>query len=194
MWRIIQHFRSLVKKRSATNKTSRGKKKYNHTTGTKSFAQIKSAEVTLQELEEINRDISKEKSMNDTYSEIMGKKRYGSIRIYGFGVCPSDVWENKSSKKRNQSKYIKALESEQKELRSKVQNDNAKRACTITRNLNANSSKKVGGKELGDFYSEVIVQVPIKCDEQLIRAYGKFKTIDEVVGVPIAWPTIFLIS
>uniref|UniRef100_A0A803Q0I7 Uncharacterized protein n=1 Tax=Cannabis sativa TaxID=3483 RepID=A0A803Q0I7_CANSA len=87
--------------------------------------------VTLQELEEINRDISKEKSMNDTYSEIMGKKRYGSIRIYGFGVCPSDVWENKSSKKRNQSKYIKALESEQKELRSKVQNDNVNNTLTI---------------------------------------------------------------
>ncbi|XP_060974579.1 uncharacterized protein LOC133039683 [Cannabis sativa] len=202
--------------------------------------------VKLQEKEEINGDISKEKSMNDTYSEIMGKERYGSVRTYGFGVCPSDVWENKSSKKRNQSKYIEALESELKELRSKVQNDNVdntltildkdfnhndeatssqpvKRACTshnkeprrqllfscssydtpvvevgevvklksITNDpktiaialvISKDSSKKVGGKELGDFYSEVIVQVPIKCDEQLIRAYGQFKKIGEVVG------------
>ncbi|XP_030479369.2 uncharacterized protein LOC115696614 [Cannabis sativa] len=201
--------------------------------------------VKLQEKEEINGDISKEKSMNDTYSEIMGKERYGSVRTYGFGVCPSDVWENKSSKKRNQSKYIEALESELKELRSKVQNDNVdntltildnvKRACTshnkeprrqllfscssydtpvvevgevvnhksITNDpktiaialvISKDSSKQVGGKELGDFYSEVIVQVPIKCDKQLIRAYRQFKKISEVVGVPIAWPTDFLIS
>ncbi|KAM6574910.1 hypothetical protein CsatA_023237 [Cannabis sativa] len=200
--------------------------------------------VKLQEKGEINGDISKEKSMNDIYSEIMGKGRYGSVRTYGFGICPSDVWENKSSKKRNQSKYIEALESELKELRSKVQNDNvdntltildkAKRARTshnkeprrqllfscssydtlvvevgevvklksITNDpetiaialvISKDSSKQVRGKELGDFYSEVIVQVPIKCDEQLIRAYGQFKKFGEVVGVPIAWPTTFLI-
>ncbi|KAF4391391.1 hypothetical protein F8388_008002 [Cannabis sativa] len=303
MWRIIQEQKKYKDKRvydkqweqlinywatddakSATNKASRAKKIYNHTTGTKSFAQIRSAEkesggstptrvamfslcytkkyksvmdettqetmVKLQEKEEINGDISKEKSMNDTYSEIMGKERYGSVRTYGFGVCPSDVWENKSSKKRNQSKYIEALESELKELRSKVQNDNVdntltildnflklnvKRACTshnkeprrqllfscssydtpvvevgevvnhksITNDpktiaialvISKDSSKQVGGKELGDFYSEVIVQVPIKCDKQLIRAYRQFKKISEVVGVPIAWPTDFLIS
>ncbi|KAM6551322.1 hypothetical protein CsatB_001130 [Cannabis sativa] len=154
-----------AKKKSATNKASRAKKIYNHTTRTKSFAQIRSVEkesggstptrvamfnlcytkkdqsvmdettqetmVKLQEKEEINGDISKEKSMNDTYSEIMGKGRYGSVRTYGFGVCPSDVWENKSSKKRNQSKYIEALESELKELRSKVQNDNVDNTLTI---------------------------------------------------------------
>uniref|UniRef100_A0A803QD56 Transposase Tnp1/En/Spm-like domain-containing protein n=1 Tax=Cannabis sativa TaxID=3483 RepID=A0A803QD56_CANSA len=60
--------------------------------------------------------------------------------------------------------------------------------------ISKDSSKQVGGKELGDFYSEVIVQVPIKCDKQLIRAYRQFKKISEVVGVPIAWPTDFLIS
>ena len=55
-------------------------------------------------------------------------------------------------------------------------------------------SKEVGGKELGDFFSEIIVQIPIKPDEQLIRAYGCFKTIGEVVGAPIAWPNAFVVS
>ncbi|KAF4351439.1 hypothetical protein G4B88_024820 [Cannabis sativa] len=125
-----------AKKISATNKASRGQKKYNHTTGTKSFAQIRAAQkenggstptrvamfnVQLQEKQELNEDVSKEKGMNDTFSEVMGKEKYGSFRMYGFGVCPSDVWENKSTKKGNQKKYIQTLEAELKELRSQVQ-------------------------------------------------------------------------
>ncbi|KAF4349277.1 hypothetical protein F8388_018575 [Cannabis sativa] len=143
-----------AKKRSATNKASRSQKKYNHTTGTKSFAQIRDAQkknggstptradmfkicytkkdisvtdttkevmVQLQEKQELNKDVSKERSMNDTFSEVMGKEKYGSVRMYGFGVFPSDVWENKSTKRGNQRKYIQTLEAELKELRSLVQ-------------------------------------------------------------------------
>ncbi|KAM6545799.1 hypothetical protein CsatB_026535 [Cannabis sativa] len=250
------------RKISATNKASRGQKKYNHTTGTKSFAQIRAAQVQLQEKQELNEDVSKEKGMNDTFSEVMGKEKYGSVRMYGFGVCPSDVWENKSTKKGNQKKYIQTLEAELKELRSQVQankqnynandtsiipdmalnyNDNdtssqlANKPCmshnkesrrqlwfsssaydipivevgemvnlksvtvdpeTIAIGLvvSKDSSKEVGGKELGDHYSEVLVQVCINPDEELIRPYGQCKTIGEVVGASIAWPTTFLVS
>ncbi|XP_060965183.1 uncharacterized protein LOC133034164 [Cannabis sativa] len=266
-----------AKKISATNKASRGQKKYNHTTGTKSFAQIRAAQkenggstptraamfnVQLQEKQELNEYVSKEKGMNDTFSEVMGKEKYGSFRMYGFGVCPSDVWENKSTKKGNQKKYIQTLEAELKELRSQVQankqnynandtsiipdmalnyNDNvtssqlAKKPCmshnkksrrqlwfsssaydipivkvgemvnlkSVTADpetiaiclvVSKDSSKEVGGKELGDHYSEVVVQVCINLDEELIRPYGQCKTIGEVVGASIAWPRTFLVS
>ncbi|KAF4358626.1 hypothetical protein F8388_012145 [Cannabis sativa] len=56
------------------------------------------------------------------------------------------------------------------------------------------SSKEVGGKELEDHFSEVVVQVCINSDEELIRPYGQCKTICEVVGASIAWPTTFLVS
>ncbi|XP_060960876.1 uncharacterized protein LOC133031404 [Cannabis sativa] len=269
-----------AKKISATNKASRGQKKYNHITGTKSFTQIRAAQkenggstptrdamfnvcytkkdksvtdttkevmVQLQEKQELNEDVSKEKGMNDTFSKVMGKEKYGSVRMYGFGVCSSDVWENKSTKKGNQKKYIQTLEAELKELRSQVQAnkqnynandtsiipDMAKKPCmshnkesrrqlwfsssaydipivevgemvnlksvtadpeTIVIGLvvSKDSSKEVGGKELGDHYSEVVVQVCINPDEELIRPYGQCKTIGEVVGASIAWPTTFL--
>ncbi|KAF4381938.1 hypothetical protein F8388_000632 [Cannabis sativa] len=271
-----------AKKISATNKASRGQKKYNHITGTKSFTQIRAAQkenggstptrdamfnvcytkkdksvtdttkevmVQLQEKQELNEDVSKEKGMNDTFSKVMGKEKYGSVRMYGFGVCSSDVWENKSTKKGNQKKYIQTLEAELKELRSQVQAnkqnynandtsiipDMAKKPCmshnkesrrqlwfsssaydipivevgemvnlksvtadpeTIVIGLvvSKDSSKEVGGKELGDHYSEVVVQVCINPDEELIRPYGQCKTIGEVVGASIAWPTTFLVS
>ncbi|XP_060961764.1 uncharacterized protein LOC133031973 [Cannabis sativa] len=205
--------------------------------------------VQLQEKQELNEDVSKEKGMNDTFSEVMGKEKYGSVRMYGFGVCPSDVWENKSTKKGNQKKYIQTLEAELKELRSQVQAnkqnynandtsiipDMAKKPCmshnkksrrqlwfsssaydipivevgemvnlkSITADpetiaiglvVSKDSSKEVGGKELRDHYSEVVVQVCINPDEKLIRPYGQCKTIGEVVGASIAWPTTFLVS
>ncbi|KAI8568971.1 hypothetical protein RHMOL_Rhmol02G0242500 [Rhododendron molle] len=29
---------------------------------------------------------------NDVFSKAMGKEKSGSVRMYGLGVCPSDVW------------------------------------------------------------------------------------------------------
>ncbi|XP_062079279.1 uncharacterized protein LOC133783648 [Humulus lupulus] len=272
-------------RKSANNKTSRAEKKYNHTTGTKSFAQLralqkkdgastptratmfkicyskkdksitnektKEAMLQLQEKEELIEDASKEKSMNDVFSEVMGKEKHGSVRMYGFGVCPSDVWKDKSTWRRNQNEYVDTLQSEVNDLRSQVQiltktilskqnngNDistlQAINASTLHNKetqrqlwfsssaydtpvvevgevvnlksvtsepetiaigivLSRDPSKEVGGKKLGSFFSEVIVQVPIKPDEQLIKSYGHFKTIGQVVGAPIAWPTAFVI-
>uniref|UniRef100_A0A803NGI5 Transposase Tnp1/En/Spm-like domain-containing protein n=1 Tax=Cannabis sativa TaxID=3483 RepID=A0A803NGI5_CANSA len=161
-----------AKKISATNKASRGQKKYNHTTGTKSFAQIRAAQVQLQEKQELNEDVSKEKGMNDTFSEVMGKEKYGSVRMYGFGVCPSDVGEMVN---------LKSVTADPETI-------------AIGLVVSKDSSKEVGGKELGDHYSEVVVQVCINPDEELIRPYGQYKTIGEVVGASIAWPTTFLVS
>ena len=59
--------------------------------------------------------------MDDIFSEVMGKEKYGSVRMYGFGVCPSDVWENKSTWRRNQNEYIDALKYQLNELTSQVQ-------------------------------------------------------------------------
>ncbi|XP_058088778.1 uncharacterized protein LOC131235582 [Magnolia sinica] len=47
---------------------------------------------------------------------------------------------------------------------------------------------KVGGQELGTDYWEVYVQVAMICQEALIRPYGRYKTIGDVVETSIAWP------
>ena len=59
--------------------------------------------------------------MNDVFSEVMGKEKHGSVRMYGFGVCPSDVWKDKSTWRRNQNEYVDTLQSEVNDLRSQVQ-------------------------------------------------------------------------
>lgn len=50
--------------------------------------------------------------MHDIFSEVMGKEKHGSIRMYGFGVCPSDVWKDKLTCRRNQNEYVDTLQSE----------------------------------------------------------------------------------
>ena len=42
------------------------------------------------------------------------------------------------------------------------------------------------------FFLKVIIQVPIKSDEQLIRSCGQYKTIGQVIGAPIVWPKTFI--
>ena len=59
--------------------------------------------------------------MHDIFSEVMGKEKHGSIRMYGFGVCPSDVWKDKLTCRRNQNEYVDTLQSEVNDLRSQVQ-------------------------------------------------------------------------
>ncbi|XP_060968083.1 uncharacterized protein LOC115715614 isoform X4 [Cannabis sativa] len=287
-----------AKRKSAKNKSSRAKKEYNHTTGRKSFAQLralqkpdgastptratmfkicyakkkksvisektKEAMLQLQEKQQLNEDASKEKTMNDTFSEVMGREKHGSVRMYGFGVCPSDVWKDKSTWKRNQNEYVDVLEAKVDDLESEVQNlktilnnqnngngasslqvqaiHHSDKATSSHLDTNVNTalaketrsqwfsssqydtpiievgelvniksvtsepetiaigivcsndpSKEVGGKKIGSSFFEVIVKVSIKPDEQLIKPYGLFKTIGQVVGASIAWPTAFLI-
>ncbi|KAF4392781.1 hypothetical protein F8388_010804 [Cannabis sativa] len=199
--------------------------------------------------------------MNDSLSEIMGGEKHGSVRMFGFGVCPSDVWKDKSTWKRSQNKYVAALESKVDDLESQLMLNNQKNGNVISTvhtldrgdiatssNLDINastslnkeirhqlwfsspaydtlvievgetiniksvtneletiaigivcskdSSKKVGGEELGSFFffSEVIVKVPIKPNELLIKPYRCIKTIRDAVGASIAWPTSFVVS
>ncbi|KAM6597103.1 hypothetical protein CsatA_007627 [Cannabis sativa] len=287
-----------AKSKSTKNKSSRAKKQYNHTTGRKSFAQLRTlqkadgastptratmfkicyakrkksvinekteeAMLQLQEKEELNEDASKEKSMNDTFSEVMGREKHGSVRMFGFGVCPSNVWKDKSTWKRSQNKYVDALESKVNDLESQVENLKAMlnnqtngndiptaqalqlgdNATSLNLDINAitslnketrrqllfsssaydtpvvevgevvniksitsepeliaigiirskDSSKNVGGEELGSFLCEVTITVPIKPNELLFKPYGPFKTIREAVGKSIAWPIAFVIS
>ncbi|XP_062075838.1 uncharacterized protein LOC133779963 [Humulus lupulus] len=225
----------------------------------------KEAMLQLQEKEELNEDASKEKSKNDVFSEVMGKEKHGSVRMYGFSVCPSDVWKDKSTWRRNQNKYVDTLQSEINDLRSQVQihtktilsmqnngndislqhlhcNENATsshmaiNASTLHNKetqhqlwfsssaygtpvvevgevvnlksvtsepetiaigivISRDPSKEVAEHQLNinSQVMQVIVQVPIKSDEQLIKSYGYFKTIGQVFGAPIAWPTTFVV-
>ncbi|XP_060973369.1 uncharacterized protein LOC115724912 isoform X2 [Cannabis sativa] len=82
----------------------------------------KEAMLQLQEREEKNEDSSKEKTMNDSFSEIMGGEKYGSIRMFRFDVCPFDVWKDKSTWKMSQNKYVAALELKVDDLESQLEN------------------------------------------------------------------------
>ncbi|CAI0378388.1 unnamed protein product [Linum tenue] len=47
----------------------------------------------------------------------------------------------------------------------------------------------VAGQELGRGFYEVFIHVPFKSDEPLVRLYGSFRTIGDVIGRSIAWPS-----
>ncbi|GJZ96520.1 eukaryotic translation initiation factor 5B [Tanacetum coccineum] len=46
----------------------------------------------------------------------------------------------------------------------------------------------VGSEEIGPNWCAVDVQVAIKKDEYLVRKYGLFVTVLDVIGAPVAWP------
>ncbi|CAI0399280.1 unnamed protein product [Linum tenue] len=48
---------------------------------------------------------------------------------------------------------------------------------------------RVAGQELGRGFYEVFVQVGIHSDEPLVRPYGSYQTIGDVIGRSIAWPS-----
>ncbi|KAM0054806.1 putative transposase, Tnp1/En/Spm [Helianthus debilis subsp. tardiflorus] len=50
----------------------------------------------------------------------------------------------------------------------------------------------VGGTEIGPEWCEVNVQVLIKKDENLVRPYGLFSTIQDCISAFIAWPYPFI--
>ncbi|KAJ0508382.1 putative transposase, Tnp1/En/Spm [Helianthus annuus] len=55
----------------------------------------------------------------------------------------------------------------------------------------------VGGTEIGPEWCEVNVQVPIKKDpikkdENFVRPYGLFSTIQGCIGASIPWPYLFI--
>lgn len=55
-------------------------------------------------------------------------------------------------------------------------------------------STKVGGMELGNKFWEVVVEAAVMPDEELIRPYEQYKTIGDVEGISIAWPSVLVIS
>ncbi|CAN1314226.1 hypothetical protein LINPERPRIM_LOCUS29235, partial [Linum perenne] len=57
--------------------------------------------------------------------------------------------------------------------------------------MSKHSKTIVGDKELGEGFYEIFVEIPIKVDEPLVRPYGSFQTIGDVVGQSIAWPSFF---
>ncbi|KAF4401744.1 hypothetical protein G4B88_000792 [Cannabis sativa] len=225
-----------AKKISATNKASRGQKKYNHTTGTKSFAQIRAAQkenggstptraamfnvyytkkdksvtdtmkevmVQLQEKQELNED-TLEAELKELTSQVQANKQnYNTNDTSSIPDMALNYNDNATSSqlakkpcmshnKESRPYEIPIVEvGEMVNLKS-VTADPETIAIGLV--VSKDSSKEVGGKELRDHYSEVVVQVCINPDEELIRPYGQCKTIGEVVGASIAWPITFLIS
>ncbi|MQM21410.1 hypothetical protein Taro_054450 [Colocasia esculenta] len=53
--------------------------------------------------------------------------------------------------------------------------------------VSRDSKKKVGGVELGDFFCEVSIEIPIQPLAPLIRPYCELKTIGDAIGKTIAW-------
>ncbi|KAF5931392.1 hypothetical protein HYC85_032265 [Camellia sinensis] len=60
------------------------------------------------------------KGPNDTFGQVMGKEKYGQVRMYRLGVSPSNLWRDTSGHKANQDITMNVMEVENSELRSKV--------------------------------------------------------------------------
>nr|CAD1830378.1 unnamed protein product [Ananas comosus var. bracteatus] len=58
--------------------------------------------------------------------------------------------------------------------------------------LSKDPMTKVGGVELGPQYWEVQIDVAILRNEPLLRPYGNYLTIRDVVGVTVAWPYTYV--
>ncbi|KAF4392640.1 hypothetical protein F8388_003060 [Cannabis sativa] len=139
-----------TQRKSAKNKSSHAKNKYNHTTGRKNFAQLRALQ-----------------------------KAGGAstpTRATMFKIC-----------------YAKKKKS--------IINEKTKEVMTLDRGDIATSSNLVGETvNIKNVTNEpktiaiVIVKVPIKPNELLIKLYGCIKTIHDAVGGSIAWPTTFMIS
>ncbi|KAH7844644.1 hypothetical protein Vadar_030181 [Vaccinium darrowii] len=173
---------------------------------------------------------------NDVFAKVMGKEKSGSVRMYGLGVCPSDVWGEMPSNgtsyrqsmewKTELDKTNKKLEelinlysqsgangvnpsnipvtspNQQQHVGSSTSTGRVKVGDFAYFNSVVNpteivgkgritsldSSKELGGEELGANWCEIDVQLPIKWNEHLMRPYGGLKTVGDAIGTPIAWP------
>ncbi|XP_072052485.1 uncharacterized protein [Arachis hypogaea] len=121
-WKILVQFWSLdmIKEQSKKNKASRAKNTSQHTTGSKTFAEIREEEVNMFFLTHKSRDgkpMSEGTSKNfseledaivshpeklestnqdDILSQVLGKDQPGRVRTYGRGVVASDLWGSRS--------------------------------------------------------------------------------------------------
>jgi hypothetical protein len=54
--------------------------------------------------------------------------------------------------------------------------------------ISTNPNNVVGGQPLGNEYCEVVVNVVMKRDAMLPRAYGEIQTMATALNMNIAWP------
>ncbi|KAK2997497.1 hypothetical protein RJ639_024962 [Escallonia herrerae] len=141
---------------------------------------------------------------NDILSQVVGKDKYGRVRMYGLGVSQSDVCGQIPSRKQSQRIAMEWKENyEQMEERFNNRIDELKSVrdvvClksimnpleTVAKGIiqSIDPSTEVGGEELGLNWCEVSIQVAVKKDERLIRSYGFHKTIYDAYGATVAWP------
>ncbi|KAL7196915.1 hypothetical protein ACSBR1_036849 [Camellia fascicularis] len=67
----------------------------------------------------LNANLSNE-GPNDTFGQVMGKEKYGRVRMYGLSVSRSNLWRDTSGHKTNQDITMDVMEAENLKLRSKV--------------------------------------------------------------------------
>ncbi|XP_027924211.1 uncharacterized protein LOC114181824 isoform X3 [Vigna unguiculata] len=134
-WKILLKFwkSNMAKERSEKNKISRAQYTFVHTTGSKTFAEIREEERMknvdakepsrvemfllthkpkdgnktkdgtsriVSELEEaitLHPEAEESTTQDDLFSQVLGKERPGSVRTYGKGVAPTDLWGTKST-------------------------------------------------------------------------------------------------
>ncbi|KAK3010037.1 hypothetical protein RJ639_011000 [Escallonia herrerae] len=85
---------------SEKNKNNQKEKKLVQTTGKESYALVRERKAQMNEkrekLLEGSQDVPSE---NDILAQVMGKDKYGRVRMYGLGVSQSDVWGRLPSRK-----------------------------------------------------------------------------------------------
>ncbi|KAK3006817.1 hypothetical protein RJ639_016651 [Escallonia herrerae] len=88
---------------SEKNKANQNQKKLVQTTGKESYALVRERKAQMHEkrekLSEGSQDLPAE---NDILSQVVGKDKYGRVRMYGLGVSQSDVWGQIPSRKQSQ--------------------------------------------------------------------------------------------
>ncbi|KAK3014652.1 hypothetical protein RJ639_008720 [Escallonia herrerae] len=151
---------------SEKNKANQNQKKLVQTTGKESYALIRERKAQMHEkkekLPESSQDLPAE---NDILAQVVGKDKYGRVRMYGLGVSQSDV----------RDVCLKSIMSPSETV-----------AKGIIQSVDP-STQVGGGEELGPNWCKVSVQVAVKKDERLIRFYGFYKTIYDAYGATIVW-------
>ncbi|KAK2997720.1 hypothetical protein RJ639_025812 [Escallonia herrerae] len=133
---------------------------------------------------------------NDILSQVVGKDKYGRVRMYGLGVSQSDVWGQIPSRKQSQRIAMEWKENcEQMEerfnnridelksmfLRHRGREESQFDACCPATSIN--HRPQMTSTQLPRPF-----RVAVKKDERLIRSYGFHKTIYDAYGATVAWP------
>ncbi|XWS08945.1 hypothetical protein CRYUN_Cryun40dG0043700 [Craigia yunnanensis] len=81
-----------AKEKSNRNAENRRKKRYSHTSGTKSYARIRAEEDEFETLSRSELESSELIDEDEIYHKVVGKERHGRVCGYGLGPTPASVF------------------------------------------------------------------------------------------------------